>query len=97
MSRGATSVGKASNGRTMTGGMTSGAAITTLGAVVASSEDTLSHNCPLSDGTTSHCAASNGRTMTGGNTIGAVTTALGAEVASSDGTLCVSLEEVGGT
>ncbi|EOD27835.1 hypothetical protein EMIHUDRAFT_204822 [Emiliania huxleyi CCMP1516] len=84
---GATSIGKASNGRTMMGGMTSGAAITTLGAVIASSEDTLSHNCPLSDGTTSHCAASNGRIMTGGNTIGAVTTALGAEVASSDGTL----------
>ncbi|EOD24462.1 hypothetical protein EMIHUDRAFT_238510 [Emiliania huxleyi CCMP1516] len=83
---GATSVGKASNGRTMTGGMTSGAATTTLGAVVASSDGTLSHG-PMSDGTTSHCAASNGRTMTGGMTSGAATTTLGAVVASSDGTL----------
>ena len=41
---GAMSVGKASNGRTMTGGMTSGAATTTLGAVVASSDGTLSHS-----------------------------------------------------
>ena len=72
---GATSIGKASNGRTMTGGMTSGAATTTLCAVVASSD------------TTSLCAASNGRTMTGGKTSGAAATTLGAEVASSDGTL----------
>ena len=75
---GATSVGKGSNGRTMTGGMTSGAATTTLGAVVASSEGTLSHNCPLSDGATSHGEASNGRIMTGGMMSGAATT-IGAE------------------
>ena len=76
---GATSVGKASNGRTMTGGMTSGAATTTLGAVVASSDGTMSHKGPLSDGATSHCAASNGRTMTGSNTSGAGATTLGAQ------------------
>ena len=84
---GATSIGKASNGRTMTGGMTSGAATTTLGAVVASSDGTMSHKGPLSDGATSHCAASNGRTMTGSNTSGAGATTLGAEIASSDGTM----------
>ena len=84
---GAMSVGKASNGRTMTGGMTSGAATTTLGAVVASSEGTLSHNCPLSDGATSHGEASNGRIMTGGMTSGAATT-IGAEAnASATGTI----------
>ena len=69
---GATSVGKAS--RTLTGGMTSGAATTTLGAVVASSEGTLSHNCPLSDGATSHCEANDGRIMTGGTLSGAAAT-----------------------
>ena len=69
VSRGATSVGKVSNGRTMTGGNTSGAA-TTLGAEVASSDGTMSHNGPMS--------ASNGRIMTGGMTSGAATT-IGAE------------------
>ncbi|EOD38007.1 hypothetical protein EMIHUDRAFT_200384 [Emiliania huxleyi CCMP1516] len=58
---GATSVGKG----TMMGGMTSGAATTTLGAVGASSDGTLSHT-PPSDGATSHCKASDGRIMTGG-------------------------------
>ncbi|EOD25460.1 hypothetical protein EMIHUDRAFT_237686 [Emiliania huxleyi CCMP1516] len=70
---GATSVGKASNGRTMTGGMTSGAATTTLGAVAASSDGTLSHT-PLSDGATSHCEANDGRIMTGGTLSGAAAT-----------------------
>ena len=70
---GATSVGKGSNGRTMTGGMTSGAATTTLGAVVASSDGTLSHT-PLSDGATSHCEANDGRIMTGGTLSGATAT-----------------------
>ena len=55
----------------MTGGMTSGAATTTLGAVVASSDGTLSHT-PLSDGATSHCEAS--RIMTGGTLSGAAAT-----------------------
>ena len=67
---GATSVG---NGGTMMGGMTSGAATTTLGAVAASSDGTLSHT-PLSDGATSHCEASDGRIMTGGTLSGAAAT-----------------------
>ncbi|EOD31492.1 hypothetical protein EMIHUDRAFT_231899 [Emiliania huxleyi CCMP1516] len=71
----------------MTGGMTSGAATTTLGAVVASSDGTLSHNCPLGDGTMSHGEASNGRIMTGGMMSGAATT-IGAEAsASATGTI----------
>ena len=68
---GATSVGKAS--RTLTGGMTSGAATTPLGAVAASSDGTLSHT-PPSDGATSHCEASDGRIMTGGTLSGAAAT-----------------------
>ena len=82
---GATSVGKASNGRTMTGGMTSGAATTTLGAVAASSDGTMSRNGPMSDGATSHGEASNGCIMTGGNTSGGAAT-IGAE-ASATGTI----------
>ena len=65
---GATSVGKASKGGTMTGGMTSGAAMTTLGAVGASSDGTLSV-CAMS-----HCEADNGRIMTGDTTSGAAAT-----------------------
>ena len=68
---GATSVGKAS--RTLTGGMTSGAATTPLGAVAASSDGTLSHT-QLSAGATSHCEANDGRIMTGGTLSGAAAT-----------------------
>ena len=68
---GATSVGKES--RTLTGGMTSGAATTTLGAVAASSDGTLSHT-QLSAGVTSHCEANDGRIMTGGTLSGAAAT-----------------------
>ena len=70
---GATRVGKASNAGTMTGGTTSGAATTTLGAVGASSDGTPSHT-PPSDGATSHCEASDGRIMTGGTLSGAAAT-----------------------
>ena len=62
--------------------MTSGAATTTLGAEVASSDGTLSHTCPLRDGATSHGEASDGRIMAGGMTSGAATT-IGAEASAS--------------
>ena len=65
---GATRVGKASNAGTMTGGTTSGAATTTLGAVGASSDGTLSV-CAMS-----HCEANDGRIMTGGTLSGAAAT-----------------------
>ena len=68
---GATSVGKAS--RTLTGGMTSGAATTTLGAVAASSGGRLSHT-QLSAGARGQGEASAGRIMTGGTLSGAAAT-----------------------
>ena len=73
----------------MTGGNTSGAATTTLGAEVASSDGTMSHNGPMS--------ASNGRIMTGGMTSGAAAATLGAVAASSDGTLSHTQLSAGAT
>ena len=74
MSRGGMSCDCATSvGGTMTGGMTSGAATTPLGAVAASSDGTLSHT-QLSAGATSHCEASDGRIMTGGTLSGAAAT-----------------------